>query len=147
MFNSFLSILFFHLLEHIFQVIEIYLLGIPILYAGGLLGLVFPHLIHNEYLHFFFVSFHLIGLFYFRNRFKDKLSLPWWQFAIYFQIFHFCEHLSLLTQFFQGVPMPLRSSPGQYLSHIPRPLLHLLYNSISTLPLFISVRLSSRSFK
>ncbi len=139
-FKLFNFILIAHLIEHILQCIQIYILHWSPMVAGGLLGLIYLPAIHNEYLHFSFAGFHLIGLIYFRNKFKLNPYYFLWSLAIYWQVFHFSEHVTLLTMYFKGVPMNIRSTPLQIWIGLTRAQIHLLYNFIGMIPITIALK-------
>ena len=50
--NIFLLVIYLHLIEHIFQMIELYILNWERPMCLGLLGFYIPQLIHSEYLHY-----------------------------------------------------------------------------------------------
>lgn len=143
-------ILFSHLGEHLLQCFEIYFLGWSPMKAGGLLGLLYPQLIHNETLHFSFALFHLIGLFWFAKLIKTEKSKWWWQLAIYIQLFHFTEHVQLLLQHLHNLNYGGGKMPAtiiQVYTGIPRPLLHLLYNLVAMMPIIKSLNTQRNQLK
>lgn len=128
-------VLLSHLLEHILQIVEIYVLNIPRTYAMGLIGIVFPFLMKNEGLHLGFAVYQVIGSIYIKEKYRIKSKL--WEYGIYLSIFHLTEHISLfILANYMGISSP-KTLIQEYFN-IGRAELHLLYNLISASPLLMS---------
>lgn len=132
-------IITFHMLEHIFQAFQVYVLQMPRPESGGLLGFLFPVLVQSEALHFAYAVFTLAGLILLLPAFRGR-ARTWWLIAILFQSWHFLEHALLQGQVLLGIYLFDASGPigiGQL--YIPRVELHLLYNSLVTLPTILGI--------
>ena len=114
-----------HFLEHIMQMVQLYIMHLPRSQCLGLLGSLCPPLMHSEWLHYGHALFMFGGLYILRMRFRGF----WSNFALGFSYYHLIEHTILLSQALEGVPMPLRASLGSFL--MPRLELHFLYNLIA----------------
>lgn len=124
--NFFNVIVVIHFLEHVAQMMQLYVLHLSRPQCLGLLGTVYPWLMHQEGLHYAHALFMLVMLYLLRIGFYGGL---WWDAAMWFSFYHHLEHAILLSQSFMGVPMPLRWSLGSFL--IPRLELHFIYNLIA----------------
>jgi hypothetical protein len=137
--NIFMVIVLAHWAEHVAQAIQIWGLGWPVPAARGLLGLPFPWLIRQEWLHYGYALLMLIGLALLRPGFVGR-SHTWWTVALGIQIWHHFEHLLLLIQAQTGQYLLGRPVPTSILQlFFPRVELHLFYNAVVFLPMVVAV--------
>ena len=116
----FYTVLKLHFLEHLAQMIQVYILNMPRTESLGLIGLWFPYLIRSEWLHFGFAIYTLNGIYRYTNN----------KTAFYLQLFHTVEHIILINQYFLGY-----AATGIGGIWFPRIELHFFYNLIVLLPL------------
>jgi hypothetical protein len=136
----FMAIVLAHWAEHLFQAIQIYVLGWPVPQARGLLGLYYPWLIQSELLHYGYALVMLAGLWIFRSGFTGVRDRRWWTIALAIQFFHHIEHLLLITQATTGHNLFGRPVPTSLIQlWIPRVELHLFYNTIVFIPMMIGM--------
>ena len=136
----FMAIVLAHWAEHLFQAIQIYVLGWPVPQARGLLGLYYPWLIQSEVLHYAYALVMLAGLWMFRAGFTGVRDRRWWTIALAIQFFHHVEHFLLITQAATGHNFFGRPVPTSLIQlWIPRVELHLFYNSIVFIPMVIGM--------
>lgn len=136
---TFTAIVLAHWGEHFVQAIQIYVLGWEIPEARGVLGLWFPSLVTSEALHYGYALVMLIGFWVLRTGFVGR-SYTWWMVAFWIQFWHHIEHAllqgqALAGQNLFGSPVPL--SVAQLV--IPRVELHLLYNTVVTVPMVVAM--------
>lgn len=135
---AFMVIVMAHWAEHVAQAIQIYLLGWPVHRAGGLLGLLYPWLVHSEWLHYGFALTMLVGLIVLRPGFLGR-SRGWWTAALGIQVWHHFEHLLLLVQALTGSYLFGRAAPTSIIQLlVPRVELHLFYNAAVFVPMMIA---------
>jgi len=130
----FLIIVLIHFCEHLAQVYQLYFLNWPRLDCLGLIGLKYPLLIQNELLHYFFAIYMLVGMNYFYYKVTNKF---WWNVGIGIQTYHYLEHVILLNQWLNKIPLKDRISIGSFL--LPRLELHFVYNLIVSLCMLLSI--------
>jgi hypothetical protein len=136
----FMVIVLAHWAEHLFQAIQIYVLGWPVPQARGLLGLFYPWLIQSEVLHYGYALVMLVGLWIFRSGFTGVRDRRWWTIALAIQFFHHIEHLLLITQATTGHNIFGRPVPTSLIQlWIPRVELHLFYNTIVFIPMVVGM--------
>ena len=136
----FMAIVLAHWGEHLFQAIQIYVLGWPVPKALGLLGMFYPWLIKSEVLHYAYALVMLIGLWIFRPGFTGVIDRRWWTIALWIQFWHHIEHLLLITQAAIGHNLAGRPVPTSVLQlWMPRVELHLFYNSVVFVPMVIGM--------
>ncbi len=136
----FMAIVLAHWAEHLFQAVQIYVLGWPVPQARGLLGLYYPWLIKSEALHYGYAVVMLAGLWLFRPGFTGVRDRWWWTVALAIQFFHHIEHFLLLTQATIGHNFFGRPVPTSLIQlWIPRVELHLFYNTIVFIPMVIGM--------
>jgi hypothetical protein len=136
----FMVIVLAHWAEHLFQAVQIYVLGWPVPQARGLLGLYYPWLIQSEALHYAYALVMLAGLWIFRSGFTGVRDRRWWTIALAIQFFHHIEHLLLITQATTGHNIFGRPVPTSLIQlWIPRVELHLFYNTIVFIPMVIGM--------
>ncbi|MEN3309348.1 MAG: hypothetical protein V7603_5550 [Micromonosporaceae bacterium] len=135
----FMVVVLAHWAEHIAQAIQIWALGWPAPAARGLLGMPFPWLIKQEWLHYGYALLMLIGLALLRPGFVGR-SRTWWTVALGIQIWHHFEHLLLLVQALTGRYLLGRAVPTSILQiFFPRVQLHLFYNALVFLPMAVAM--------
>ncbi len=128
-----------HWAEHLVQAFQIYVLHWPVKHALGVLGMVWPVLVHSEVLHYAYALVMLVGFLLLRPGMRGK-SLVWWNVALAVQMWHHFEHALLFGQAAAHHPLfgsPVPISLVQLV--IPRVELHLIYNAIVTVPMTISM--------
>lgn len=140
----FLAIVIAHWVEHLSQAYQMYALGWPAHMAGGMLGYVFPWLVHSELLHFSYALLMMIGLVLLRGEFSMPNASQWWTLTTVIQGWHLVEH-SLLQ--FQALTHPFfdRAVPTSIVQlWFPRVELHLFYNTVVTIPMAVAMYLQCR---
>src|SRR5258708_30592319 len=126
----FLLIVLAHWAEHIFQIVQIFVLNWPRPQALGALGLVFPWLVQSEWLHYIYAFLMLIGLIILRPGFQGRARF-WWNIALVIQVWHHFEHLLLLGQALTHTYLFGGTVPMSVLQvFFPRVELHMFYNTI-----------------
>ncbi|KUP97752.1 hypothetical protein [Thermobifida cellulosilytica] len=134
-----------HWAEHISQAVQIYVLGWPVAEARGVLGIPFPWLIESEWLHYGYALIMLVGFALLLPGFRE-ISRPWWHLALWLQVWHHLEHFLLLLQALSGVNLAGAEAPTSLVQLlIPRVELHLLYNTIVTVPMVVAIWLHRAS--
>jgi hypothetical protein len=140
----FMAIVLSHWAEHVFQAIQIFVLGWPRDQALGALGLVFPWLVRSEELHYWYAAAMLIGLVLLRPAIGGRARI-WWDAALIIQIWHHFEHLLLLSQVILGANLFGAPAPTSILQLVfPRVELHLFYNAMVTMPMAIAMYIHLR---
>lgn len=128
-----------HWAEHLAQAVQIYGLGWRVPDAKGLCGLVYPVLIETEVLHYGYALLMLLTFWALRDGFAGR-SRRWWMIAFWIQFWHHFEHALLQGQALVGHNLfgsPVPVSLAQLV--IPRVELHLLYNTIVTVPMVVAM--------
>ena len=136
----FMGIVTAHWLEHIFQAVQVYILGWPVAHADGALGHIWHGAADNEWIHWGYAAAMLFGL-VFLYEYSIRTSSPpmaqgLWLTTVGMQAWHSMEHTWLLTQFLMG-EKPV--SFGTVWFGIPRMELHLLYNTVITLTMLVAL--------
>lgn len=140
----FLFIVLAHWAEHIVQAVQIWGMGWPRPQARGVLGMPFPWLVKEEWLHYGYALVMLIGLIALRPGFVGK-SRTWWTVALVVQVWHHFEHLLLLIQAMVGSNLFGKAAPTSLLQLVvPRVELHLFYNAVVFLPMIVAMYLHLR---
>jgi len=128
-----------HWAEHIAQIWQIHVQGIPPHCAFGMLGKYWPALVTTEWMHFGYAVLTMAGLVFLKYGFSGT-ARTWWVIAYWIQVWHLFEHILLFGQaqlhhnlFGKAVP----TSVFQLV--FSRPELHLFYNSIVTIPMVIAM--------
>lgn len=124
-----------HWAEHIVQALQVYLLGWPVSHAEGLLGLIWHGAADNEWLHWGYAVVMLVGLQWLSLAFRGTV-FRLWSLAMGLQAWHLIEHTWLVHQFLSGMN-PV--SFGTAWFAIPRMELHLLYNTVVTVPMLLAL--------
>ena len=136
---AFLFISLAHFAEHIAQLTQIYILGWPKPDARGIIGIPFPWLIKSEWLHYGYAVVMLIGLIILRPGFQGR-ARRWWTAALVIQIWHWFEHLLLLSQAMFGWHLLGRAEPTSIVQlFIPRVELHFFYNTVVLYPMAVAM--------
>jgi hypothetical protein len=131
----FMAVVLGHWAEHLFQAWQIWAMGMPRHHALGALGMVWPWLVHSEWLHYGYALVMLAGLAVLYPGMTGR-ARTWWGLALALQFWHHLEHALLLSQVLGGWRLgggPAPSSLIQLL--IPRVELHLFYNTIVFIPM------------
>ena len=138
--NIFLLVIYLHLIEHIFQMIELYILNWERPMCLGLLGLYIPQLIHSEYLHYGHALFMLIGIYYLTKYMYNKDSLWWMRLTLGLAFYHHFEHLLLLIQSITHIYLFNKLVPTSFGQlFVPRIELHFIYNLLVGIPMMIAL--------
>ena len=135
----FMVVVLGHWVEHVFQAIQVFVLGWDRPDARGALGMIWPWLVKSEALHYGYAVAMLIGIVLLRPAFTGT-ARTWWDLALALQIWHHVEHLLLLSQAIAGRPF---FGAAQYTSLVqlvlPRIELHLFYNGVVFVPMVIAI--------
>jgi hypothetical protein len=122
-----------HLLEHVVQVIQIYVLGLSGPNARGVVGQ-----LDIEWVHFIWNAWVFVALAVLMPRFRTNTLLLG---VTIFAGWHLIEHCVMIATYLRtgiaGTP-GLLSAGGLIFGGLPiaRPALHFLYNLVETVPLF-----------
>jgi hypothetical protein len=140
----FVAIMIAHWLEHLVQAYQVYGMGYERHHAMGMLGQIYPWLVHSEWMHFGYAVLTMLGLVILRDGFSGS-ALAWWNAALIIQIWHLFEHTLLFVQAQGGFTLWGATEPTSVLQLFwPRIELHLFYNSVVTVPIVIAMVLSWR---
>ncbi len=127
-----LIITILHFVEHIIQLMQLYVLHLPRAESMGLVGLYFPWLMKTEIFHYVLALYMLIAMYKYRHYFRLGTSnREYWDAAVAVQYFHHFEHFILLVQAWTGNYLLDKSVPtsiGQLF--FPKIELHFIYNLI-----------------
>lgn len=124
-----------HFFEHVAQIVEIHLLGLPLKQARGIFGA-----LDIEWVHFIWNSWVLIGVLLLLIPFRHN---RWLWLTLVFAGWHEVEHIVIMSTY---LTTGVAGSPG-LLSHggaigggtpLIRPDLHMIYNAVETTPLVIA---------
>ncbi|MBO4205903.1 hypothetical protein [Micromonospora echinofusca] len=130
--------------EHITQAVQIWGLGWTPAEARGVLGMPFPWLVQQEWMHYAYALVMLVGLVILRRGFVGSAA-TWWGISLAIQVWHHFEHLLLLIQSLTGYHLQGRPVPTSIVQFIvPRVELHLLYNALVFLPMVVAMYLHMR---
>src|SRR5713226_7962891 len=144
----------FHELEHVVQVMQRFVLGVP--NGNGLIGSLADiepvHFVCNSlYLGLLLAVRVLLGLHRDRPNEHGRLVAGLVTFALAFQMWHELEHVFKLTQYFalhvNGTGGIFGQGPGAVALLFPIPLLHLAYNTIAYIPALAAFILLVRRLK
>jgi hypothetical protein len=137
--QAFMIIVIAHWAEHLVQAYQVYVLGWPMHQARGVLGQVFPWLVHSEVLHYGYALIMLVGIWTLLPGFVGR-SRTWWLAALVIQFWHHFEHALLQVQAITGRNLFGASVPMSILQLvIPRLELHLFYNTIVFIPMMVAM--------
>ena len=141
---SFLAVVLAHWSEHLFQAYQVWVLGMPRPHSLGALGMLFPWLVHSEWLHFGYAAVMLAGLWLLRPAFVGRAA-GWWTAALVIQGWHLVEHSLLLGQALLGRNLLGMAAPTSVLQLlVPRIELHLFYNAVVFFPMIVAMALHAR---
>ncbi len=139
--TAFLFLNLAHILEHVFQAVQIFLLHWPRPLAGGMLGLIYPWLVTSEWLHYLYAIAVLAGLVILRPGIRGRARL-FWNVALVIQFWHHFEHALLLGQTLVHQNLFGLAAPTSILQlFFPRVELHLFYNMAVLYPFLIALAL------
>lgn len=140
----FMAVVIAHWAEHLVQAYQIWGLGWARPQARGVLGMPFPWLISQEWLHYAYALVMLAGLVALRPGFTGT-ARTWWTVALWIQAWHHLEHLLLFIQAQTGTPFFGQAAPVSIAQLVvPRVELHLFYNAVVFLPMVVAVFLHRR---
>jgi len=137
-----------HVIEHVIQLVQVFVLGIPDEEALGILGYIFQFNGTEEWLHFAFNVTYLSVLLVLLGPVRGLVpsAVPRWAFAFFafgvaLEAWHNVEHAVIISNVIRngGCPCP---GIGDVVLAIPDTVLHFFYNLIAysaTLPAFLSV--------
>ncbi len=137
--QAFMVIVLAHWAEHLVQAYQVYVLAWPRHEARGVLGQIFPWLVHSEVLHYGYALVMLVGIWTLLPGFVGR-SRTWWLAALVIQFWHHIEHALLQGQVIAGRTLfgaPVPTSIVQLV--IPRVELHLLYNTLVFVPMIVAM--------
>lgn len=140
------TVMVFHWLEHLTQAFQVWVLHWPRAQAMGFIGLMWPHAMHSEWLHWVFAALTAVLMMSFVP--VNPVARVWWNASLFIAIWHMLEHTGLLIQartgpwFGESVP----TSIATWAWGIPRIELHLFYNSLVTVPMIVAVALAHTSW-
>jgi hypothetical protein len=136
------AVVVLHWLEHIVQAFQIWVLDYKKPEARGVLGQWFPWLIKSEYLHWGFAVFMVVGLGLLLPGFQGR-SRWFWGAAFVIQVWHMIEHQILWQQAQTGNFWWHSKAPVSVIQHyffpMARPELHLIYNTLVTIPMIVGI--------
>lgn len=136
-----------HFIEHVAQILEVYLFNIPREKALGILGMLYPWLMKSETLHYVLALYMLVAIYWYSDRFRGK-ARKYWNFAFWSQTWHHFEHLLLIAQATTGYYLFGANKPtsvGQlFVSKIE---LHFFYNLIIFILMMRALWIGKYSFK
>lgn len=138
---AFGAIVVAHWAEHVAQAFQIWGLGYKPSAAHGLIGAEWPWLVTSEWLHYLFALVMLVGIAALRPGFSGR-SKTFWTIALVIQIWHFFEHQILFIQaqthhYWFGGKVP--TSVLQQFWPMDRVQLHLVYNTLVTIPMVVAM--------
>jgi hypothetical protein len=137
--SMFMFVVAAHWAEHVAQALQIYVLGMPVSQARGVLGMPFPWLVHSEWLHYGYAVAMLAALVLLLPGFTGR-ARAWWKVALYIQVWHHFEHVLLLIQASTGSYLAGRAEPTSVAQlFLPRVELHLFYNAIVFAPMVVAM--------
>ncbi|HYH79201.1 MAG TPA: hypothetical protein VEX86_05370 [Longimicrobium sp.] len=136
---TFAAIVLAHWAEHLFQAYQIWAMGMQRPHAMGALGMIWPWLVHSEWLHYGYAVVMLAGLFLLRPGMTGR-ARTWWTVALALQFWHHIEHALLLAQALTGWRLPGHPQLTSLIQLVvPRVELHLFYNGIVFVPMVIGM--------
>jgi hypothetical protein len=145
MLKIFVVLMVAHWLEHLVQAYQVWGLGYERHHAGGILGQIFPWLMHSEWLHFAYAVLTFAGLLLLYRAFAGP-ALVWWKVALIVQAWHLVEHSLLFAQAQGGFLLWGAKEPTSVVQlFFPRIELHLFYNSVVTIPIVVAMLLRWKS--
>jgi hypothetical protein len=137
--RTFALIVLAHWAEHLVQAYQVYALRWPLHQARGVLGQVFPWLVHSEVLHYGYAVIMLVGIWMLLPGFVGR-ARTWWLAALVIQFWHHIEHALLQAQVIAGRTFFGAAQPTSILQlWFPRLELHLFYNTIVFVPMAVAM--------
>ncbi|HEV7808705.1 MAG TPA: hypothetical protein VGO80_23070 [Solirubrobacteraceae bacterium] len=137
----FMIVVLAHWAEHVFQAVQIWVLGWQRPQALGAIGQVVPGLVSSEWLHYGYAVVMLVGLIVLRHGFTGR-ARSWWLAALAIQVWHHFEHVLLLSQALAHHPLFGAEQPTSIIQLLaPRVELHLFYNAVVFTPMVFAVYL------
>jgi len=137
--RTFMIIVLAHWAEHLVQAYQVYVLAWPMHQARGVLGQVFPWLVHSEVLHYGYALIMLAGIWILLPGFVGR-SRAWWLAALVIQFWHHIEHALLQIQVIAGRTLFGAAAPTSILQlWFPRLELHLFYNTVVFIPMVVAM--------
>jgi len=137
--RTFTLIVLAHWAEHLVQAYQVYVLRWPLHHARGVLGQVFPWLVHSEVLHYGYAVIMLASIWALLPGFVGR-SRTWWLGALVIQFWHHIEHALLQGQVIAGRTIFGASKPTSLLQlWLPRLELHLFYNTVVFIPMAVAM--------
>ncbi len=128
-----------HWAEHLVQAFQIWALGWARPESRGVLGLAYPWLVTEEWLHYGYALIMLVGLAVLMPAFAGR-GRWWWGLALGIQVWHHFEHLILFAQAQTGNHLLGNAVPTSVVQLLlPRVELHLFYNVAVFIPMLIAL--------
>lgn len=135
----FLLVVLAHWAEHLVQAYQVWGLGMPRHHALGALGVLYPWLVHSEWLHYGYALVMLAGLLALRPAMVGR-ARRWWDAALAIQFWHHLEHALLLGQALTGRHLADAAAPTSLIQLVvPRIELHLFYNAVVFAPMVVAM--------
>lgn len=129
-----------HLMEHIVQMWQIKGMKCELSKANGIIGYWFPWLMTSEVLHYGYAFIMLVGFIALRPGFVGFRGITWWDVALWIQVWHFFEHVLLISQAIVGQNILDYDQPMSVLQFfVPRAELHFTYNAIIFIPTCVAI--------
>jgi len=136
---TFMLVVLAHWVEHVFQAYQIWGMGMPRPHALGALGMLWPWLVHSEWLHYGYAFVMLAGLLLLRPGMTGR-ARSWWSVALALQFWHHLEHALLLSQALTGWRLAGHAEPTSLIQLVvPRVELHLFYNGVVFVPMVVGM--------
>ena len=135
------AIVLAHWVEHLVQAVQIWALGYQKPAARGFLGAAWPWLVTSEWLHYGFAVVMLAGLALLLPGFTGR-ARAFWVGALAIQVWHLLEHQILFIQAQTHTPWFGAAVPTSVLQQLwpaARPELHLVYNTLVTVPMLVAL--------
>ncbi len=135
----FMVVVLAHWAEHLTQAWQIWVRGMPRHHALGALGMLWPWLVHSEWLHYAYALAMLAGLLVLWPGMAGR-ARTWWGIALGLQFWHHLEHALLLSQVLGGWRLGGGQAPSSIVQLVmPRVELHLFYNSVVFIPMVVGM--------
>ncbi|HEX6373785.1 MAG TPA: hypothetical protein VF006_32960 [Longimicrobium sp.] len=132
---AFMAVVLMHWAEHLTQAYQVWVLQMPRHHALGALGMLWPWLVHSEWLHYGYALVMLAGLLVLWPGMAGR-ARTWWGVALAIQFWHHLEHALLLGQVLTGWRLAGAAAPTSLLQLVvPRVELHLFYNTVVFVPM------------
>lgn len=136
---AFLGVVLAHWAEHLVQAYQVWVVGMHRPHALGVLGMLWPWLVHSEWLHYGYALVMLTGLILLRPGMQGR-ARTWWNIALALQFWHHLEHALLLAQAATGWRLGGGTAPSSLVQLVvPRIELHLFYNAVVFAPMVVAM--------